>query len=561
MPTARDGYRPWIVIAGALATMVGLVVGTPHTSLAETTTPGQATIDVVAAASPASTGGGRVGTASTWTFTKRTTDDSLGSNFVTGVYVMGSTVYASTTGGLSISTNGGANFTNYTTDDGLGGNNVQGVYAIGSKVYAATAPNTGGAGGVSISTNINATPAFTNYTTGLGDNFVQEVYAIDDAVYAATDGGLSISTNGGATFTNRTFLNSGLGSNIVFGVYADGGTVYAATFGGLSISTDGGANFTNYSLGNSDPNPVWGVFAVGGTVYAATQNYGLFIGSPPPLAALPVASSVVVGAAGTVTISSTAPALPDDTVITAVSADTGVATVISSVNASGGTAAFTVTGVTAGTTNVTFSATGYASVVVPVTVTALPSPPSPVFPPSAPGSVTGVAGDGSAVLSWTAPASSGSFSVSTYPAVVSPGGQSCLVAVPELTCTIGGLTDGASYTATVRALNGAGWSSYSAPSDAVTPSVPVATSILIAGSRVVGNSRRIEVEGNSTGLVGQQVTPWLRFPDETSFVAGVGVRTVDAEGKFTWSRRTAQRVAVYFAAGDITSDTVILRAR
>jgi hypothetical protein len=32
-------------------------------------------------------------------------------------------------------------------------------------------------------------------------------------------------------------------SGIVRGVYADGSTVYAATKGGLSISTDGGATF------------------------------------------------------------------------------------------------------------------------------------------------------------------------------------------------------------------------------------------------------------------------------------------------------------------------------
>ena len=57
----------------------------------------------------------------------------------------------------------------------------------------------------------------------------------------ATTDGLSISTNGGSSFTNYT-TTSGLGSNTVLGVYANGGTIYAATFGGLSIA--------------SDPNPV-----------------------------------------------------------------------------------------------------------------------------------------------------------------------------------------------------------------------------------------------------------------------------------------------------------------
>jgi hypothetical protein len=429
------------------------------------------------------------------------------------VYVTDDTVYAATAEGLSISPDGGASFTNRTTDDSLGGKAVFGVGAVGSTVYA------------------------------------------------ATNGGLSISTDGGTTFTNRTVANSGLGSNIVYGVSADGGKIYAATLSGLSISTDGGVNFTNYSLEGS---PVYGVFAVGSTVYAGTQA-GLFIGSPPSLAALPVASSVVVGAAGTVTISSTTPALADDTVVTAVSADTGVATVISSVNASGGTAAFTVTGVTAGTTNVTFSAAGYASVAVPVTVTALPPPPPPVFPPSAPGSVTGVAGDRSAVLSWTAPASLGSFSVSTYQAVVSPGGQSCLVAVPALTCTISGLTNGASYTATVRALTGAGWGAYSAVSNAFTPRSPVVSSITITGTRTeVRGKPGVIVTGTTTGFgMGAILRPWIRFPGQTSYTQGSALILVDQDGAFTWQRKTGKKTYVYVVTqeGTARSNRVIIPAR
>ncbi|MFH1263856.1 MAG: hypothetical protein V1495_10510 [Pseudomonadota bacterium] len=55
---------------------------------------------------------------------------------------------------------------------------------------------------------------------------------------------MSISTDGGATFTNRTTAD-GLGDNDVNGVFAVGSTVYAATDGGgLSISTDGGTTFT-----------------------------------------------------------------------------------------------------------------------------------------------------------------------------------------------------------------------------------------------------------------------------------------------------------------------------
>ncbi len=60
-------------------------------------------------------------------------------------------------------------------------------------------------------------------------------------VYAGTAGGLSISTNGGTSWSNYTTAD-GLGSNNVYGVFADGSTVYAATSLGLTISNDAGAS-------------------------------------------------------------------------------------------------------------------------------------------------------------------------------------------------------------------------------------------------------------------------------------------------------------------------------
>ena len=47
------------------------------------------------------------------------------------------------------------------------------------------------------------------------------------------------------THAGAAWVGSGLGDTRVNGVYADGSTIYAATNGGLSISTDGGATFTN----------------------------------------------------------------------------------------------------------------------------------------------------------------------------------------------------------------------------------------------------------------------------------------------------------------------------
>jgi hypothetical protein len=89
---------------------------------------------------------------------------------------------------------------------------------------------------VQAQTFTNKTVANTN--NGLGSNAVSGVYVDGGTIYAATSGGLSISNDGAATFTNKTTAN-GLGSATVLGVYASGGNVYAATTSGLSISTDG----------------------------------------------------------------------------------------------------------------------------------------------------------------------------------------------------------------------------------------------------------------------------------------------------------------------------------
>jgi hypothetical protein len=122
---------------------------------------------------------------------------------------------------------------------------------------------------------------------------VRGVYAAGSTIYAATTGGLSISTDSGASWTNRTTAN-GLGSNNVLGVYAAGSTIYAATSGGLSISTNDGMNWINYTTGSGlGSNTVNGVYAAGSTIYAATSG-GLSVG----VVAVPEPSTYVMALAG-----------------------------------------------------------------------------------------------------------------------------------------------------------------------------------------------------------------------------------------------------------------------
>lgn len=99
-----------------------------------------------------------------------------------------------------------------------------------------------------------------------------------------------------------------------------------------------------------------------------------------------------------------------------------------------------------------------------------PTPtPTPATPPSAPRDVRAVPGDRSATVSWAAPASVGSFPVTTYRAVATPSGRSCLVSATVTSCDVTGLINGTPYTFTVQALSGAGWSSPSNPSNAIRP--------------------------------------------------------------------------------------------
>jgi hypothetical protein len=186
-------------------------------------------------------------------------------------------------------------------------------------------------------------------------------------------------------------------------------------------------------------------------------------------------------------------------------------------------------------------------------------PPPPPIPSSAPLDVAVVAGDSSAEVSWQPPSSSGSFPISTYQVRTTPASAGCLIPASTTSCTIGAVRNGSEYEVQVRALTGAGWSAWSDPVSVVPePPAPVA-SLVITGSR---DGRAVLVDGATTGMVGERLTPWVRLPGQSGFTPGSGVRTVDADGEFTWQRQINKKVYVYFRAGDdLRSNRVIIPAR
>jgi hypothetical protein len=95
--------------------------------------------------------------------------------------------------------------------------------------------------------------------------------------------------------------------------------------------------------------------------------------------------------------------------------------------------------------------------------------------PGAPTGVTATAGNGSAAVSWIAPADTGGSAITSYtvtPFIGSTAQTPVTVSgsPPATTATVTGLTNGSSYTFTVSATNSSGTGPTSAPSNAVTPS-------------------------------------------------------------------------------------------
>ena len=195
-----------------------------------------------------------------------------------------------------------------------------------------------------------------------------------------------------------------------------------------------------------------------------------------------------------------------------------------------------------------------------------PGSPEPVpVPPNAPEAVVATAADNAVSVAWGNPVVSGSFPISSYQAMVDPGGYSCLAAAPALTCTITGLTNGTAYTATVRALNGAGWSSWSDSSAVVTPQPAVVPSIMITGTRgEVRGKPGVVVSGTTTGFgMGAILRPWIRFPGQTAYTQGTASILVDVQGGVTWERRTGKAIYISLrsADGEIHSNRLIMGGR
>ncbi|MCF6776392.1 hypothetical protein L3V83_07365 [Thiotrichales bacterium 19X7-9] len=154
-------------------------------------------------------------------------------------------IYVATqSNGISISEGIGKGFITKTTANGLSDNKTESITVDSTgTIYVATY------NGLSISTN--GGDSFSKVrNAGLGGNHIYSVFVdSNDVLYAATGGGLSISTDKAVSFDNKTIAN-GLGSNRVSSVYVDSKGIIYAGANGLSISTDSGESFINKTADN-----------------------------------------------------------------------------------------------------------------------------------------------------------------------------------------------------------------------------------------------------------------------------------------------------------------------
>ncbi len=180
--------------------------------------------------------------------------------------------------------------------------------------------------------------------------------------------------------------------------------------------------------------------------------------------------------------------------------------------------------------------------------------------PDAPRTVTGVRGNGSVVVSWLAPLSNGGSGLTKYTAQALAGGtavagKTCTTptvtppTLPALTCTITGLTNGTSYTFTVKSFTGTGESTTSTASAVVIPATkPSAPSKVVLKSTAAGIAQWTITLG-STGGSAITSTKFRTSLDNKKWSAWVTVKTGAKTKGWKKSKKTYVQVQSFNALG------------
>jgi hypothetical protein len=193
--------------------------------------------------------------------------------------------------------------------------------------------------------------------------------------------------------------------------------------------------------------------------------------------------------------------------------------------------------------------------------------PNPAAPVTAPQSVTTVAGSGSAVVSFLPPANDGGSAPTLYTVTASPGGATSTGTRSPV--GIAGLTNGTSYTFTVKAANAFGTGPASAPSGAVVPHrfgyAPLPPTRILdtrIGVPAAGNPRSTALNPQQQLTV--QVTSFGSVPsDADAVVLNATAVSPTAPGWLTlWDTGTVPLAAnLNFAAGQTVANLVTVKLK
>jgi hypothetical protein len=183
----------------------------------------------------------------------------------------------------------------------------------------------------------------------------------------------------------------------------------------------------------------------------------------------------------------------------------------------------TVTGLTNGTAY-TFTVSATNSVGTgPASAASSAVTPTGATLPAAPTGVSATAGNGQAVVSWTAPSDGGSpitsYTVTPFIGSTAQTPTTVSGSPPATTATVTGLTNGTAYTFTVSATNSVGTGPASAASSAVTPTAPTAPAAPTGVSATAGNAQAVvswtaPSDGGSP-ITSYTVTPFIGSTAQT----------------------------------------------